>query len=129
MFCVLVLWNIFHPGQILVGPNSEFLKKQKKGEKVAEEKEVLLSVFPNGKSKLGNSFCIGMDFRVLRAGASFLGACSSVLPARPISLAFGFSNLVDWVFWFQGHSKRGMAQDWPLEVSCGGAKRVGKEET
>ncbi|KAF8181357.1 RTA1 like protein-domain-containing protein [Mycena galopus ATCC 62051] len=30
MFAALVLWNIFHPGTVLIRPNSEFPKKQKK---------------------------------------------------------------------------------------------------
>jgi hypothetical protein len=36
MFCALLLWNVYHPGQILVGPDSEFpkkVKKSKRGEK------------------------------------------------------------------------------------------------
>ncbi|KAF8181358.1 RTA1 like protein-domain-containing protein [Mycena galopus ATCC 62051] len=33
MFAALVLWNAFHPGQVLVGPDSEFPKKQKKSKK------------------------------------------------------------------------------------------------
>ncbi|KAJ7229305.1 RTA1 like protein-domain-containing protein [Mycena haematopus] len=33
MFVALVLWNIFHPGTVLVGPESEFPKKQKKQKK------------------------------------------------------------------------------------------------
>ncbi|KAJ7199596.1 RTA1 like protein-domain-containing protein [Mycena pura] len=38
MFLALLLWNISHPGQVLVGPASEFPKKAKKGksEKVAQ---------------------------------------------------------------------------------------------
>jgi L-2-hydroxyglutarate oxidase LhgO len=35
-----LLWNISHPGQILVGPDSEFPKKEKKSKKgVQAEKE------------------------------------------------------------------------------------------
>ncbi|KAJ6589223.1 RTA1 like protein-domain-containing protein [Mycena capillaripes] len=30
MFVALLLWNIFHPGQVLVGPDSDFPKKEKK---------------------------------------------------------------------------------------------------
>ncbi|KAJ7487239.1 RTA1 like protein-domain-containing protein [Mycena galericulata] len=33
MFAALLLWNIFHPGQVLVGPDSEFPKKVKKSKK------------------------------------------------------------------------------------------------
>jgi hypothetical protein len=33
MFSALLLWNIFHPGQVLVGPDSEFPKKEKKSKK------------------------------------------------------------------------------------------------
>jgi len=33
MFAALLLWNIFHPGQVLVGPDSEFPKKEKKSKK------------------------------------------------------------------------------------------------
>ncbi|KAJ7320816.1 RTA1 like protein-domain-containing protein, partial [Mycena albidolilacea] len=40
MFAALLLWNISHPGQILVGPDSEFPKKEKKSKKgVQAEKE------------------------------------------------------------------------------------------
>ncbi|KAJ6589220.1 RTA1 like protein-domain-containing protein [Mycena capillaripes] len=43
MFAALLLWNIFHPGQVLVGPDSEFPKKEKKtkkgGKAPAEEKD------------------------------------------------------------------------------------------
>ncbi|KAJ7194167.1 hypothetical protein B0H12DRAFT_1214528 [Mycena haematopus] len=35
MFAALVLWNIFHPGTVLVGPDSEFPKKQKKSKKAS----------------------------------------------------------------------------------------------
>lgn len=30
MFAALVLWNVSHPGRVLVGPNSEFPKREKK---------------------------------------------------------------------------------------------------
>ncbi|KAJ7603405.1 RTA1 like protein-domain-containing protein [Mycena polygramma] len=30
MFVALLFWNLFHPGQVLVGPDSEFPKKEKK---------------------------------------------------------------------------------------------------
>ncbi|KAJ7479876.1 RTA1 domain-containing protein, partial [Mycena latifolia] len=33
MFVALMLWNIFHPGQVLIGPESEFPKKVKKSKK------------------------------------------------------------------------------------------------
>ncbi|KAJ7655847.1 RTA1 domain-containing protein [Mycena polygramma] len=33
MFVALLLWNVFHPGQVLVGPESEFPKKEKKSKK------------------------------------------------------------------------------------------------
>ncbi|KAF7377201.1 RTA1-domain-containing protein [Mycena sanguinolenta] len=33
MFVALLLWNISHPGKVLVGPDSEFPKKQKKPKK------------------------------------------------------------------------------------------------
>ncbi|KAF7334411.1 RTA1-domain-containing protein [Mycena venus] len=40
MFSALLLWNIFHPGQVLVGPDSEFPKKEKKSKRrKREEKE------------------------------------------------------------------------------------------
>jgi hypothetical protein len=48
------------------------------------------SVFPNRKSKLGNSFCIRRDFRVPCAGASFLGACYSVLPGSGIFMSLSW---------------------------------------
>ncbi|KAJ7455893.1 hypothetical protein FB451DRAFT_1342275 [Mycena latifolia] len=39
MFVALLLWNIFHPGQVLVGPESEFPKKVKGSKKVKREKD------------------------------------------------------------------------------------------
>ncbi|KAJ6589219.1 RTA1 like protein-domain-containing protein [Mycena capillaripes] len=39
MFFALFLWNIFHPGQVLVGPESEFPKKQKKSKDKRAEKD------------------------------------------------------------------------------------------
>ncbi|KAJ7735977.1 RTA1 like protein-domain-containing protein [Mycena metata] len=39
MFAALLLWNIFHPGPILVGPNSEFPKKEKKKSKKERKAE------------------------------------------------------------------------------------------
>ncbi|KAK7018502.1 RTA1-domain-containing protein [Favolaschia claudopus] len=33
MFIALLLWNICHPGQVLVGPDSEFPKKEKKSKR------------------------------------------------------------------------------------------------
>ncbi|KAJ7487229.1 RTA1 like protein-domain-containing protein [Mycena galericulata] len=38
MFTALLLWNIFHPGQVLVGPDSEFPKKVKKSKKSKKSK-------------------------------------------------------------------------------------------
>ncbi|KAJ7186543.1 RTA1 domain-containing protein [Mycena filopes] len=40
MFTALLLWNVFHPGQVLVGPESEFPKKQKKGKGAKMEQDV-----------------------------------------------------------------------------------------
>ncbi|KAJ7489571.1 RTA1 like protein-domain-containing protein [Mycena latifolia] len=37
MFLALFLWNVFHPGQVLVGPDSEFPKKEKKSSKLDEK--------------------------------------------------------------------------------------------
>ncbi|KAF8146721.1 RTA-like protein [Mycena galopus ATCC 62051] len=39
MFAALVLWNIFDPGTVLIGPNSEFPKKQKKSKNGGEDPE------------------------------------------------------------------------------------------
>ncbi|KAJ7124337.1 RTA1 like protein-domain-containing protein [Mycena epipterygia] len=36
MFVALSLWSVFHPGQVLVGPDSEFPKKVKKSKKAAQ---------------------------------------------------------------------------------------------
>jgi hypothetical protein len=33
MFLALLLWNVYHPGRILVGPDSEFPKKEKKSKR------------------------------------------------------------------------------------------------
>ncbi|KAJ6452268.1 RTA1 domain-containing protein, partial [Mycena sanguinolenta] len=41
MFSALFLWNIFHPGQVLVGPESEFPKKEKKSKKTEKDLEAL----------------------------------------------------------------------------------------
>ncbi|KAF7361160.1 RTA1-domain-containing protein [Mycena sanguinolenta] len=41
MFAALFLWNIFHPGQVLVGPESEFPKKEKKSKKGEKDLEAL----------------------------------------------------------------------------------------
>ncbi|KAJ7185340.1 RTA1 like protein-domain-containing protein [Mycena filopes] len=44
MFLALSLWNVSHPGQVLVGPESEFSKKEKKSKKgeLKSEKEIHL---------------------------------------------------------------------------------------
>ncbi|KAF8180780.1 RTA1 like protein-domain-containing protein [Mycena galopus ATCC 62051] len=39
MFVALLLWNIFHPGQVLVGPDSEFAPKPKKKSKKEKRRE------------------------------------------------------------------------------------------
>ncbi|KAJ7661730.1 RTA1 like protein-domain-containing protein [Mycena rosella] len=39
MFVALLLWNVFHPGQVLVGPESEFPKKVKKSKGTNAEKD------------------------------------------------------------------------------------------
>jgi hypothetical protein len=36
MFVALTLWNVVHPGKVLVGPDSEFPKKAKKSKKAAD---------------------------------------------------------------------------------------------
>ncbi|KAJ6611249.1 RTA1 like protein-domain-containing protein [Mycena sp. CBHHK59/15] len=41
MFVALLLWNIFHPGQVLVGPDSEFPKKVKNSKKAANAEKAL----------------------------------------------------------------------------------------
>ncbi|KAF8137830.1 RTA1 like protein-domain-containing protein [Mycena galopus ATCC 62051] len=41
MFAALLLWNIFHPGQVLVGPDSDFPKKEKKSKKGAKTEKDL----------------------------------------------------------------------------------------
>jgi hypothetical protein len=38
MFVALLLWNVCHPGRVLVGPDSEFPKKEKKSKKSKREK-------------------------------------------------------------------------------------------
>ncbi|KAJ7038034.1 RTA1 like protein-domain-containing protein [Mycena alexandri] len=43
MFLALSLWNVAHPGRVLVGPDSDFPKKEKKSKKNAQsEKELSL---------------------------------------------------------------------------------------
>ncbi|KAJ7455808.1 RTA1 like protein-domain-containing protein [Mycena latifolia] len=39
MFAALLLWNIFHPGQVLIGPESEFPKKVKGSKKAKRDKD------------------------------------------------------------------------------------------
>ncbi|KAJ6584374.1 RTA1 like protein-domain-containing protein [Mycena capillaripes] len=41
MFIALLLWNVWHPGQVLVGPDSEFPKKEKKNKKCKTEEKIL----------------------------------------------------------------------------------------
>jgi len=40
MFIALLLWNVWHPGQVLVGPDSEFPKKEKKNKKSKAQEKV-----------------------------------------------------------------------------------------
>ncbi|KAJ6584385.1 RTA1 like protein-domain-containing protein [Mycena capillaripes] len=40
MFIALLLWNVWHPGQVLVGPDSEFPKKEKKNKKSKAEEKI-----------------------------------------------------------------------------------------
>jgi L-2-hydroxyglutarate oxidase LhgO len=39
MFVALLLWNVCHPGRVLVGPDSEFPKKEKKKSKKSKREK------------------------------------------------------------------------------------------